>query len=332
MAEKMQITIVGLGLIGASAGLALRRYRDKVVVVGHDKDSTLAGQARKLGAVDRTEWNLINAVRGADRILLAVPPEEIHTTLDVVKEGLKHGCVIVDTTSVKSQVLAWAAELLPAGVGLVGGHPILVSENQDPASARADLFERKIFCLVSDTHTPASALQTATDLVEALGAQPFFIDAVEHDGLASAVEHLPIVLAGALAHATSSSPSWPEMRKLAGSQFYANTFLVEGDPQAAADACLANAQNTLRWLDNLSAELGQWRARIATGDREGLAKAFEQGIIATLQWAHAQETGNWEESEAQPTEYPTMGSQFRRMLGLGGRPRGEPKAGPPKGR
>lgn len=333
MADKMQITIVGLGLVGASAGLALKKYADKIVIVGHDKNTALAGQARKLGAVDRTEWNLINATRGADRILLAVPPEEVRSTLDVIKEDLKAGCVIVDTASVKSEVLAWAAEMLPAGAGLVGGHPIFVTENYDPAAARADLFDRKMFCLVSDTHTSSNAVQVATDLVEALGAQPFFIDAAEHDGLAAAVEHLPMLLAGALARATSASPSWQEMRKLAGSQFYANTFLVDGDPHAAADTCLANAQNTLRWLDAFTAELGQWRARVAAGDREGLAKAFEQGTVATLEWAHAQETGNWEESKAEPMEILSMGSQFRRMLGLGGRiSRGEQKTGPQKGK
>lgn len=333
MAEKMQITIVGLGLIGASAGLALKKYREKVVIVGHDKNMTLAGQARKLGAVDRTEWNLINATRGADRILLAVPPEEVHSTLEVIKEDLKDGCVIIDTASVKSQVLTWAAELLPASAGLVGGHPIFVSDNYDPAAARADLFDHKLFCLVSDARTSSSAVQIATDLIEALGAQPFFIDAAEHDGLAAGVEHLPAILAGALARATSASPAWKEMRKLAGSQFYANTFLVEGDPQAAADGCLANAQNTLRWLDAYIAELGQWRARVAAGDREGLAKDFEAGITATLKWAQAQETGNWEESQSEPVENLSMGSQFRRMLGLGGRlPRGEQKPGSQRGK
>ncbi len=73
MAEKLQITIVGLGLIGSSAGLALRRYADKVSIVGHDKDSKRTAKAKKVSAVDRTEWNLISAVSEADRVLLALP-------------------------------------------------------------------------------------------------------------------------------------------------------------------------------------------------------------------------------------------------------------------
>jgi prephenate dehydrogenase len=333
MAEKMQVTIVGLGLVGASAGLALHKYTDKVVVVGHDKAADLAGQAKKLGAVDRTEWNLINAVRGADRILLAVGPDEVRSTLAAVKRDLKAGCVIVDTASVKSQVMSWAAELLPAGVSFVGGHPIYVAASQDPTAAQADLFERKIFCLISDTRTSSAGVQAATDLVEALGGLPFFVDAAEHDGLVAAVDHLPSIMAGALVRSASESASWKEMRKLAGGQFYASTYLAD-DPQAVADACLANAQNTMRWIDNMVAELGQWRARLAAGDREDLARAFAESIVQTRRWARSQETGDWNDQDLElPLEGISVGAQFRRMLGFGGRDIGkQPKPGQPKGR
>ncbi len=315
--EKIQLTIVGLGVVGASAGLALRRHAERVAVTGHDKDPAAANQARQMGAVDRTESNLIRAVRGADRILLAVPAREVRETLGYIKEDLRHGCVIVDTASVKQAVLAWAAETLPSNVHLVGGHPILVTESQDTSAARADMFEGKTFCLTADVQTPAEALQAATDLVAALGAKAFFLDAPEHDGLAAAVEHLPTVLAGALAGAASESVSWKEMRKLAGSQFYSGTYLVEADAQAAAEACLANGAKTIRWIDNLVAELGRWRQRLATGDEEGLAAAFEAAREATILWTRAQAAGDWSEGPA--PELPTMGSQFRRMLGFGGR-------------
>ena len=77
MPDKLQVSIIGLGLIGASAGLALRRHTDRVTVVGHDPNPTAAGTAKKAGAVDRTEWNLINAISGADRVLLALPLDQV---------------------------------------------------------------------------------------------------------------------------------------------------------------------------------------------------------------------------------------------------------------
>ena len=148
MAEKFTITIIGLGLIGASAGLALRRYQDKVTIVGHDPDPARAGKAKQMGAVDRTEWNLINGVTKADRVLLALPAGAMRETFEIIAKELKPGCVLLDTCSVKAPVLEWAAELLPESVHFVGGHPIVVAENMDTASARADLFEKKLFCLI----------------------------------------------------------------------------------------------------------------------------------------------------------------------------------------
>jgi prephenate dehydrogenase len=315
--EKTQVTIVGLGLVGASAGLALRRYTDRVVIVGHDKDTGIANQAKSKGAIDRAEWNLINAVRNADRILLAVSAREVRETLGFIKDDLKPNCVIVDTANVKAPVLAWAAETLPSHAGFVGGHPILLSETQETASARADLFQNKVFCLTADSRTSPESLQLATDLVEALGAKPFFVDPAEHDGLVAAVEQLPALVAGALARAAGTSGSWREMRKLAGSQFYAGTYIVEAEARAAAESCLANDRNTVRWIDNLIAELGQWRQLVETGEQDGLAKAFEQAMSLTLQWTHAQETGTWD--AAPNMELPSMSSHLRRMIGFGGR-------------
>ena len=126
MPDKLQVTIVGLGLIGRSAGLALRRYADKVTVVGHDPDPQAAAAAKKAGAVDRTDWNLIGAVSKADRILLVLPPDQVRDTLKAIAHEVQQGCVILDTADVKAPVMAWAAELLPAGVHFVGGHPIVL--------------------------------------------------------------------------------------------------------------------------------------------------------------------------------------------------------------
>lgn len=315
--EKTQVTIIGLGLVGASAGLALKRYTDRVVVVGHDKDKDVSNRAKSMGAVDRTEWNLVNAIRGADRILLAVPAPEVRDTLGYIKQDLKPRAVIVDTSSIKAPVLAWAKEILPPEASFVGGHPILLAETQDTSVARADLFQDKIFCLTTDTRTSPEALHLATDLVEALGAKAFFIDPFEHDGLSAAVEHLPMLLAGALARAASESSSWQEMRKVAASQFYTSTYIVEPDAQAAAEACLANSRNTIRWIDNLVAELGQWRQRLEAGDQAGLTENFEQARQAIHGWTRAQATGDW--SEAPPAEIPNMSTQMRRMFGFGGR-------------
>jgi prephenate dehydrogenase len=316
MAEKLQITIVGLGLIGTSAGLALRRYSDKVSIVGHDKDSKRTAKAKKMGAVDRTEWNLISAVREADRVLLALPADQIKSTLAAIAKDLQTGCILVDTAEVKSAVLQWAAELLPKDVHLIGGHPILLVENPSTEASIATLFEKKLFCLTPHARSDSAAVRLAADLVEAMGARPFFLDAAEHDSMVAAVEHVPAILAGALLEATSNSSGWLDMRKLAASQFYGSTLIMPESGLAAAEACVANREHVLHWLDQLVAGLRVWRQNLAEGNSEALVKAFEDGLEARYNWLGAQASGNWDEIVT--PELPTSGALMRSMIGFGG--------------
>lgn len=317
MADKMQITIIGMGLIGASAGLALRKYQDKVTIVGHDRNLRLAGQARSMGAVDRTEWNLINAVVKADRIVMAIPAGEIRDTLTAMAQDLKNGCVILDLSDVKTSVLDWAAELLPPHVSLVGGHPIVVTENLDTSGARADLFAGKLFCLMTDARSSDAAVRLATDLIEAMGGKPFFLDPVEHDGMVAATVHAPTLMAAALMEAAITSPGWADMRKLAGTQFYASTLITADDGKAAASACAANREHTVRWLDRLIGELDECRDLLAAGEDEKLADMIERGLEAGRKWLHAQARGDWEEPVMSAAEIPSSGSYLGQMIGMG---------------
>ena len=175
MADKLQIAIIGLGMIGTSAGLALRRYQEKVYIVGHDPDPERAGKAKQMGAVDKTEWNLINTVKKADRVLLALSASAVCETLEVIANDLKPGCILVDTASAKVSVLQAAAKLLPKTVHFIGGHPIVLAENMETVHAKADLFDNKFFCLMPSSQAEEPGLHLAIDLIQALGAQPFFL-------------------------------------------------------------------------------------------------------------------------------------------------------------
>lgn len=316
MTEKLNIAIIGLGLIGTSAGLALRRYQDKVTVIGHDRDPGAAALAKKLGAVDRTEWNLINTVSKADRVLLALPLSELRETLKLVAEDLQPGCIVVDTADVKEPVLAWARELLPSAVHFIGGHPIVLSEQLSQEGARADLFEGKLFCLTADATEEDGAVHLAADLVEAMGGKPFFLGATEHDGMAAAVEHLPALLAAALVSATSHSAAWNDMRKLAGGQFYSSSLITADDGKAAASSLLANREHLLRWLDMITAELGEWRQRLESADEEKLSETLEQGLFTGHKWLADYNEGLWDQREERP-ELPTSGGVFRNLFGFG---------------
>jgi len=322
---KPKITIVGLGFIGGSIGLALHQAEADFEIVGHDRERGVANQAKKIGAVDKTNWNLISACEGADLIALAIPVGGIKDTLEAIASYLKPGCLVTDTASIKSPVVKWAEEILPKVVSFVGGDPIVPSTSSGQRgdagtpggieAARADLFSGAIYCLTPAASAAPDAVRSASDFVHLLGAKPYFLDPLEHDGLTAGVEHLPFVLSTALLGATTESPAWREMRKLAGGAFENATCFVSADPTTCRDVCLGNSENIVRWIDACSEKLGELKETILSGDAEGLGRVFEQVVAARMRWLRARETGDWEEKSS--SEIPDMKGFVGQLFGLG---------------
>ena len=317
--SKPRITIVGLGLIGGSIGLALRQAGNDYEVVGHDREHAVAGQARKLGAVSKTEWNLISACEQADLIIIATPVVAIKETLTAIAPYLKPGCLVTDTGSIKGPVVAWAKEILPDTVNFVGGNPIVSQEGSLPTGiegARADLFQGGLYCLTPSPEAAPQAVQLATDLVHLLGARPFFLDAAEHDGLVAGVDHLPFVLSAALLGTTVQSPAWREMRKLAGDAFHSVTRFSSSDAATYRDACLTNGENIVRWIDACLARLEELREVIAAQEAEKLEKTFEEAMSVRDRWLRDKADGRWELAE-ETSALPSQQGFLRRLIGLG---------------
>ncbi len=321
--SKPRITIVGLGLIGGSIGLALRQTGNDYQVVGHDREHAVAGQARKLGAVSHTEWNLISACEEADLIIIATPVMAIKETLTAIASYLKPGCLVTDTASIKGPVVAWAEEILPETVHFVGGDPIISQETGTGGSqptgiegARADLFQGGLYCLTPSPEAAPQAVQLATDLVQLLGARPFFLDAAEHDGLVAGADHLPFVLSAALLGTAATSPAWREMRKLAGDAFQSVTRFSSGDAATYRDACLTNGENIVRWIDACLARLQELREVIAAQEVEKLEETFEEAMLVRDGWLRDKADGRWELTEESSASPPQKGF-MRRLIGLG---------------
>ncbi|GAB4547969.1 MAG: prephenate dehydrogenase/arogenate dehydrogenase family protein [Anaerolineae bacterium] len=310
MAERIQITIVGLGSIGTSLGLALRQAGESLFIVGHDKDPGHSGKARKLKAVDKTEWNLINACEDAQLVILAIPMMAIQDTLRALAPHLKAGCVITDTTSLKEQVIRWAEETLPESVSFVGGNPLVISGGTGPDAADAGLFRNALYCITPAPNVHPDAVSLVSSMVTLLGGKPYFLDAAEHDGLVAGVEHLPRALALALAKGTMQESAWREMRKLAGGGFERITALIGEDPDALGSLLLANQENLVRWLDVCTLALREVRDLIAQGEHEPLAQAIDQVVVARRAWQKDRSDGF---AEIKPVEVE-RGSFLRQMF------------------
>ncbi|MCS6842971.1 MAG: prephenate dehydrogenase/arogenate dehydrogenase family protein [Caldilineales bacterium] len=310
--SKPQITIVGLGLIGNSIGLALMQGERSFEIVGHDKEPTAASQAKKMKAVDRTEWNLIAACEGADLLILALPLPAIEETLRAVARDLKPGCVVMDTASLKAPALAWAAALLPDSSTYIATNPIVFSQERGGAAARADLFQRATWAICPTAATAEAAVKTAADLISRVGARPLFLEPAEHDSMLAAVEHLPALLGSALMASVAGQPAWREMRQLAGSQFESATHGIADAASVLADLAVYNRENLSRWIDLFVETLRGWQEAMVAGDRERLAGAVADADAQHSRWLQQRAAGRWEETTE--GEMPTSRSIYSSLL------------------
>ncbi len=306
MQEKVQVTIVGTGCIGTSMGLALHRAAQSLEVVGHDKNVEHVGVARKMNAIDRSDWNLINACENADLIILALPLHAIEETLTAIAPYLKSGCVITDTAVLKQKVLAMAERLLPETVNFVGGNPLVSSAASGPQAASPSLFEGRLYCLTPSQRAHPEAVHLVSSLVTLLGARPFYLDAAEHDGLIAGAFHLPQLLALALWRSVTTDCGWRDMRKLLGNNYDAIASLMGEDADALCDELLSNRVHLLAWLDSFTEQVRSLRALLAEGTLEPLLESTEQAIAARHQWLTDQRRMFSEELPVPPIEKPNL--------------------------
>ncbi len=265
----MRVAIIGLGLIGGSIGLGLKKAdKSDCEVVGYVRRPEAASLAVNMDMVDRVETSLEDTVKKAEMVIVATPVLVIKEILSQISGSLPHGCIVTDTASTKVQVMKWAEDLLPPTVDFVGGHPMAGKETYGMKAAEADLFQGSVYCLTPAKKASSQVVDKVVNMVKKLGAVPFFIDAQEHDELVAGISHLPFLLSAALVTSTASEPSWEKMRKLAASGYRDVTRLASGSPEVNAQICLTNQQAILHWLDRYIDELQRYRHLVNLGDEK----------------------------------------------------------------
>jgi prephenate dehydrogenase len=326
---SVQVTIVGLGQIGSSIGLALKAHHVDVQRVGHDKNPQAAKDSQKAGAVDEVKYNLPASAGNANIVILALPLAAVRETLEVIAPDLQEGVLVLDTAPAKATVAAWARELLPPGrfyVGLtpaINPHYLRGSESGVKA-ARADLFEQGLIVVNAPPGTPSNVFELAMELVRLLGAMPLLMDTAETDGVFSAMHILPQLAASALLGATVDKPGWQEARKLAGRPYAAVTAgAAEYDEVASLrESALDNRETIVRLLNTYIASLLQLRDDIEAGDRQALTDRLQDAAKGHERWLNERMAADWLRTEAQPIDAPSFGSRVRQLFVgsmLGGR-------------
>lgn len=313
---KLRIAIIGLGLIGGSIGLALKKSKLDLEVVGHDKDLGVAGRAVKRGAVDKTEWNLISACERASLIVLAMPLDGIRDTLTALRAHLTPGTLITDTAMTKVPVLKWASEL-PSSVEFVGGNPIINPKReisgQGIDAADATLLQDATYCLVPSVSASAQAIDVMSGFVNVLGAKPYFIEAAEHDGLMAGVHHLPALLATAYASSIIGEQGWIERSKVASAAFRATMDLVPTDKHTAPMQFLAHREDLMRWIDQSIIKLRELRNWLATENTDALGALVQTIADERAKW----QSGQLDRGALPAPDMTQVSGSFERLF-LGG--------------
>jgi prephenate dehydrogenase len=299
----VQITIIGLGQVGSSIGLALAG-QPNIKRVGHDKDYEVGRQAQKNGVVDEFKMNLPASVSEANVVILSLPLSEIRETLSHVAPDLQEGTVVLDTAPAKAMVSAWFQELIPQGRYYVGLAPAMGAGYLQGADlgkqlARADLFAKGLFIVNAPPGTPGEAVKLATDLVGLLDAQALISDSVEADGLLASTHILPQLASAALLDATVDQPGWAEARKLAARPYATATAAAayHDEAKSLSEAALVNRANTVRVLDVYIASLQRLRDQIEDGDSKSVAAFLEEAVKARDRWLNERTRADWQSTE-----------------------------------
>jgi prephenate dehydrogenase len=270
-----RIAIVGLGLIGGSIALALKRAKLKdLETVGFDLEYGLGSRAKRSGVIDVEARSLAAVGENAGMIIIATPISEVRRVFEEIAPNLAEGAVVTDTCSTKRDVLAWAKELLPEHVSFVGGHPMAGKESSGLDAADATLFQGRPWAIVPSVTATERAVNAIENLVSVLGAKPVIIDAEEHDTYVAAISHLPLVAASALFSLMRESQAWEDLGVLAGPGFRDTTRLASTNPALSHDITLTNRENVLHWLDRYIEELRRYRGLMADEDQQDLYKTL----------------------------------------------------------
>ena len=320
----VNITIIGLGQIGTSVGLALADKTELVYRLGHDRELGKARKAKKMGALDKVSLNLPSAVRDADLVLLALPVDQIQDTLEVMKEDLKEGVVVMDTGPVKQVIAAWVSEILPPERYYVGLTPVLNPVylhdiDSGLEAARPDLFRDGLMGIVSPPGTPSEAIKLAADLTRLLGATPLFADPLEMDGLVAATHILPQLIAAGLLNATVDQPGWQEGRKIAG-RSYADVsapIMYPTEPRTLTTAAILNRENVIRVIDSAVASLNAMRNDLLNEDDQALEARLVRAREGRQVWLQGRMVADWAAEETTTVEAPTASEVFGRFIGTG---------------
>jgi prephenate dehydrogenase len=281
-----KLVVCGVGLIGGSVALALRRARLVNRIVGVGRRPEPLAMARQLGVIDEIATDWADALDGASMVLLAMPVGQMDAVAAAIAPHLAPGTIVTDAGSTKRDVIEAIYRHLGAHLAtVVPAHPIAGAEKSGPAAAQAELYRgRKVVVTPLPENAP-EAVARVRDMWAACGAVLHEMSPQEHDRVFAAVSHLPHLLAFGLVHDLAGRANAEQLFSYAASGFRDFTRVAGSHPEMWRDICLANRHSLLAELDAYLSELAYLRALLMDGNGPSLEAVFADASRARNEWA-----------------------------------------------
>lgn len=280
-----KITLVGVGLLGGSLGLALKQRGLAKRVIGFVRRPASIDECLKKGAVDEATLELLPAVENADLVILCTPIAQMRELTEKMLPGLKRDAIVTDVGSVKGSVVHELEPLVGrAGAHFIGSHPMAGAEKMGVNAARADLFADAV-CVVTPTpKSPAKAVRSLEEFWRSVGARPMRMKADLHDEFVSRSSHLPHVVAAELANYVLSPAHPKEQAQLCATGFRDTTRIASGSPEMWRDIALANRKNLARVLGVFIEDLQEFRLALEKADTKAIEEFFDLARQRREKW------------------------------------------------
>lgn len=267
-----KVAIVGVGLIGGSLGLAIKKRKLARTIIGIGRRRSSIQRAVRCGAIDVGTKDLKRGVSDADLVIIATPVCSIPKIAKAIVYNLKGGAILTEVGSTKTQIVNAIEKFLPAGISFVGLHPLAGSEKRGVNFAEADLFKGATVIMAKTRKTKSSSIKALSQFWRSLGIERIVIKSPEeHDRIVAEISHLPHLVATALVNSVSA-----KSLKFASTGFKDSTRIAASDPEVWRDICVTNRREILKSLDRYERSLSRLKALIKRGRKERLRLEFER--------------------------------------------------------
>ena len=273
-----KVCIIGLGLIGGSIGLAMKRSKISNQIIGFSRSNSTLKRAIELGLVDKVKDNLEDAVNDCDLIILATPLSTFKKLVEEMSPFLKKDCIITDTGSAKLSVIEDLRGILPNNVEFIPGHPIAGTEESGPDAGFAELFDNR-WCILTPTEENSSnAIDLIKEFWESIGSKVEIMDPLHHDKVLAITSHIPHLIAFNIVGTANNlaNVTEKEVVKYSAGGFRDFTRIAASDPKMWSDIFTYNSEAVLEMLELFSNDLAKLKAAVIKKDSDLLFSNFEK--------------------------------------------------------